>query len=143
MMILIIIIIIIIIIITMMMIMMMIIIIVIIIIVIIITMMIIIIIVIKLKGANRDFFFKTIFSLRRELSPTCTLKLPGRDCVQITSKTLSAYHAHHVVCHVVGRDSSAIKFDTVEFAFIVALFYWLKPLTDQREEEAGVPRENP
>ena len=34
----------------------------------------------------------------------------------------------HFVCHVVRRDSSAIKFDRVEIAFILALFYWLKQL---------------
>ena len=48
-----------------------------------------------------------------------------------------------VVCHVVGRDSSAVKFDRVEIAFILALFYWLKPLTDDGGEETGVPGENP
>ena len=31
----------------------------------------------------------------------------------------------HVRCHVVRRDSSAFKFDRVEIAFVVALFYWL------------------
>ena len=31
----------------------------------------------------------------------------------------------HVVYHVVQRDSSAIKFDRVDIAFILALFYWL------------------
>ena len=31
----------------------------------------------------------------------------------------------HVTCHLVRRDSSAIKFDRVEIAFIWALFYWL------------------
>ena len=36
-----------------------------------------------------------------------------------------------VVCHVVRRDSSARKFDRAEIAFISALFYWLKPLTDE------------
>ena len=36
-----------------------------------------------------------------------------------------------VVCHLVRGDSSAIKFDRVEMAFILALLYWLKPLTDE------------
>ena len=36
----------------------------------------------------------------------------------------------HVVCHLVLRDSSAIKFDTVEIAFILALLYGLKPVFD-------------
>ena len=41
----------------------------------------------------------------------------------------------HVVCHVVRRTNSAIKLDRVEIAFILALCYWLKPLTDDGEEE--------
>ena len=40
-------------------------------------------------------------------------------------------------------DSSAIKFDRVEIAFILALFHWPKPLTDEGGEKTGVPRENP
>ena len=49
----------------------------------------------------------------------------------------------HVACHLVRRDSSAIKFDRDEIAFILALLYWLKPLTDEEGEETGVPGENP
>ena len=62
--------------------------------------------------------------------------------MQITGNTSSVYHVHHVVCHVVQRDRSAIKFDRFETAFIFASFYWLKPLTDEEGEETGVPREN-
>ena len=83
------------------------------------TTIIIIIIIILLKGIIRDFF--TISSLRRELSPTRTLLWPGRNRVQITCNTSGAYHVQHVVCDVVPRDSSAIKFDRVEIAFILAL----------------------
>ena len=63
----------------------------------IITVMIIIItkIIIAIKGAIRDFL--TISSLRREPSPTRTLKWPGRNRVQITCNTSCAYHAQHVV----------------------------------------------
>ena len=63
------------------------------------------------------------------MSPTRTLKWPERSRVQITRNTSSAYHVQHV-CHVVRRGSSAIEFDRVEIAFILALFYCLKPLTD-------------
>ena len=77
----------------------------------------------------------TISSPRREQSPARTLKCPGRNRVQITCTTSSV----NVVCHLVLRDSSAIKFDRVEIAFIAALFYWLKPLTDEGGEETGVP----
>ena len=81
---------------------------------------------IALKGANRDFFVFTISSLRRELSPTRTPKCPGCNRVQTTCNTSSAYHVQHVMCHVVRRDSSAIKFDRVKIAFIFAVFYWVK-----------------
>ena len=71
-------------------------------------------------------FFFTISSQRRELSPTRTLKWPGRNRVQITCNTPSAYHVQ-VSCYVpLGtKGRSAIKFDRVEIAFIWALFYWL------------------
>ena len=52
-------------------------------------------------------------SLRRELSPTRTLKWPGRSDVRITCHISSAYHVQYVVCHMVRRDSSASKFDRV------------------------------
>ena len=35
-----------------------------------------------------------------------------------------------ITCHVVGRDSSAIKFDRVEIAFILVLFLLAVPLAD-------------
>ena len=87
--------------------------------------------------------FATISSLRNELSPTCTLKWLGCNRVQITCKTSSAYHMQPAVCYLVRRDSSAIQFDRVETAFILALFYWLKPLTDEGGEETIVPGEKP
>ena len=41
------------------------------------------------------------------------------------------------MCHVVRRDSSAIKFDIVYIAFIFALFYWLNhsPTKEGRKPE--------
>ena len=41
--------------------------------------------------------FVTISSQRRELSPTRTLKWPGRNRVQVTCNTSSACHVQHVV----------------------------------------------
>ena len=70
----------------------------------------IIIIIIALNGTVQDF---TSSSLRHELSPTHTLKWPGRFHVQITFNTSSAYHMQDAACHMVGRDSSAITFDRV------------------------------
>ena len=96
---------------------------------------------IALKGAIRDCLRSS--QMRRELSPTRTLRWPGRNRVPITCNTSSAYHVQHVVSHVVGGDSSAIKFDKAEFVFIPALFYWLKPLTDEGGDETGGPRQNP
>ena len=66
---------------------------------------------------------------------------PGRIRVKITCKTSSTCHVQHAVCHLVRRDSSAFKSDRVEIAFILTLFYCLKPLTDEGGEETGVPRE--
>ena len=44
---------------------------------------------------------------------------------------------------VVRRDSSAIKFDRVEIAFVLAFIWLPEPLTDEGGEETGVPGENP
>ena len=74
---------------------------------------------------RRNSRFLTIFSLCRKLSSTSTLKWPMRSRVQIMCSTYSAHHMQHVMCHVVQRDSSAIKFDGVEITFILAVFYWL------------------
>ena len=38
----------------------------------------------------------------------CVLMRQKGSCVQITCKTFVAYHVQHVMCHVVGRDSSSI-----------------------------------
>ena len=64
-------------------------------------MIIIIILMITLNGAIEDFFFFTVSSLCRKLSPTGLLKWPGCNCVQITCNTSGAHHVQHVVCHVV------------------------------------------
>ena len=62
----------------------------------------------KKKGKAQFKIFTS--SLRRELSPTRTLKGSGGNRVQITCNTSGAYHMLHVVCHMVRRDSSVIKF---------------------------------
>ena len=66
------------------------------------------------------------------MSPTSTLKWPEPNKVQITCNTSNAYHVRHVVCHVVRRDSSVVKSDRVEIAFIF-FFYWLNdyPMKEQ------------
>ena len=45
---------------------------------------------------------------------------PGRNRAQIMCNTSSDYHVQHALRHLVGRDSSAVKFDRVEIAFILA-----------------------
>ena len=58
------------------------------------------------------------------------IKRLSHNRVKITCNTSSAYHMQRVVCRLVRRDSSAVKFDRVEITFTLALLYWLKPLTD-------------
>ena len=43
----------------------------------------------------------------------------------------------HVVYDMVRRVSSVIKFDRVEIAVILSLFYWLNPLTDDEGGGGG------
>ena len=54
-------------------------------------------------------------------------------------------HMSRATCRVSRgtKDTSATKFDRTETALILAPFYWLKPLTDEGEEETRVPKENP
>ena len=92
---------------------------------------------ITLEGAIRDFFF---FFLQSHCAANClrTLKWPGRNGVKRIGRSSRA------VCRVPrGWDSLAIEFDRVEIAFVSALSYWLKSLTDERGEQTGVPEENP
>ena len=78
--------------------------------------MMIMIIMISLKSQFESFTISL-------LSPTRTLNFPLRIRVQITCNTLCAHHVEYVVCYMLRRDSSAIGFDRVEIAFILALFY--------------------
>ena len=94
----------------------------------------------SIEKRNSRFF--TISSLRRKLSPTCTLKWPGCNCVQITCNTSGAYHVQHVMCHLVRRDSSAIKFDRVYIRFSSAL-YPLIPLAHEGGKEPKYLKKNP
>ena len=61
--------------------------------------------------------------------------------MQIICNTGRSYHVQHVVCNLVRRDSSAIRFDRVEIAFILALSNWMKTLADEGGEETGLPGE--
>ena len=59
----------------------------------------------RIQRRNSRFF--TISSLRREASPTRTLKWPGNNCVQITCNTFSAYHVQHVVIRATWYEETA------------------------------------
>ena len=73
---------------------------------------------------GKSIYFE-IFSLHRELSPASKFRWSGRSRVKITCYTSCAYHEQHVR-QVVRRDGSVIKFDRVEIACPLALFYNLK-----------------
>ena len=59
----------------------------------------------RIQSSISRFF--TISSLRRELSPTRTLKWPRRNRVQVTCNTSSAYHAQHVVLRATWYEGTA------------------------------------
>ena len=82
------------------------------------------IIIIAFKGAIRDPLqsphsaANCLLHVRSSGPGAIVCKLRATHQALITCKC-------HVTCHLVRRDSSAIKFDRVEIAFIWALFYWL------------------
>ena len=84
----------------------------------------IIIIIIAFKGAIRDFLQSPhsaanyLQHVRSSGPGAIVCKSRATHWALITCKC-------HVTCHLVRRDSSAIKFDRVYIAFIWALFYWL------------------
>ena len=56
---------------------------------------------------RRNSRFSIIPSLRRELSPTQTFKWLGRNRVQTTCNTSSAYHVQHVVLRATWYEGTA------------------------------------
>ena len=64
-------------------------------------------------------------------------------------KTSSVYHVQHVVCYLVGRDCNLTELkwhsssSVTATAIILALFDWLKLLTDEGREETEVNGEDP
>ena len=59
--------------------------------------------------------FFTICSLRSEPSPTRTLKWPGRNRVQITCNTSSAYHVQHAVLRAKWYEGTVQVVSLTEF----------------------------
>ena len=113
----------------MMMMMMMIIIMMIIIIIMMMMMMVMMMMIIALKGAIRDVLqsphcTRTVSNTLRSIGPgaiVCTSRAAQRTLITCNRSCATG----------VRRGSSAIKFDRVEIAFALALFYWLRPLTDE------------
>ena len=102
----------------MMIIIIIIIIVIIIIIIIIIIVIIIIIIIIALKGSIRDFFYN-LLTAPRTASNTYAEVAWALSCANYVQHIEHLSRAtRRVTCHVVRRDSSAVKFDKVEIAFI-------------------------
>ena len=93
-----------------------------------------------LKGALVDFFFFTISSQRRQLSPTRKLKWPGHNRVQITCNTSGAYYVQHDVRDVEGRVSSAIKFDKVEIVICFSFFSLVKTINRRTQRKPPTTR---
>ena len=66
-------------------------------------------IIITLRGAIPDFN-NLLHTALQTVSNTSSNDLGTIVCKSLVNK-LRAYHAQHVVCHLVGRDSSADKYD--------------------------------
>ena len=85
---------------------------------------IIIIIIIAFKGAIRDLLQSP------HSAANCLQHVRSSGPSAIVYKSRATHRALisckcHATCHLARRDSSAIKPDRVEIAFIWALFYWL------------------
>ena len=82
--------------------------------------------------------------MRREPSPTHTLKWPGRTRVQITCNTTSADHVQHVVLHATWYEGTVQLLSLTELkSHLFELYLLAQPLTDEGGEETRVPGENP
>ena len=82
-----------------------------------------------------QFTIFTTPSLRHKLSPTHTLRWPGRNRVQITCNASGTHHMQYVVCHLAWKDSSAIKVDRVKIAFYFSFILLVEPLINEGGEE--------
>ena len=74
--------------------------------------------------SNVQFDFFTI-SLRGEPSPTRMLKWPGRNRVQITCNTSSAYHVQHVVLRATWYKGTAQLLCLIEFKSHLSQLYFI------------------
>ena len=76
-----------------------------------------------IQGRNSRFF--TISSLRREPSPTRTLKWPGGNHVEITRNTSSAYRVQHVVLRATWYEGAAQLLSITELKSHSFVFYFI------------------
>ena len=74
-------------------------------------MIMIIIITIVLKGVIRDLY--NLLTAPRTVSNTNAEVAQAQSCANHAQHVERLSHVQHAVCHVVRRDSSAIKFDRV------------------------------
>ena len=70
--------------------------------------------------------FFTISSLRRELSPTSTLKWPRSNRVQITCNISSAYHVPYVVLCAAWYEETAQLLSLTEFKSHLFELYFIE-----------------
>ena len=89
---------------------------------IILVMMIIIIIITTTTTTNNNNNIQR--SNSRSFSLLTTSQTVSRTFDQMAMAPICENHVQHVVCHVVRRDSSTIKYDRVKKAFLLTLFYW-------------------
>ena len=105
--------------------------------------LIIIIIIIAFKGAIRDFFYNLLPALRTAFNMYAQV-MQAQSCTNHVQYIECLSHATcRVTCHVVRRDSSAIKFNRVEIVFILAFLLLAEPLTDEGGEETEYPEKTP
>ena len=81
-------------------------------------------IIIAFKGSIRDVL-QSLHSAANCLQHVRSSGLGAIVCKSCATHRALITCKCHVTCHLVRRDSSAIKFDRVEITFIWALFYWL------------------
>ena len=81
-------------------------------------------IIIAFKGAIRDFL-QSPHSAANCLQHVRSSGQGAIVCNHVQHIERLSRATCRVTCHLARRDSSAIKFDRVEIAFIWSLFYWL------------------
>ena len=90
------------------------------------------------KMSKSKFLFYNFLTAPRTVSNTYAQVAKGYSCVtdvQTHRGPITFDNVQYAVCYVVRRDSSAVQFDRAEIAFVLAVFRWLEPFTDEGEEE--------